>query len=97
MFWGRRLAEIHAFVSDRPPRNKFERWVKWQTSESNAFIVALAALLISIVVGILSLGLAVLQSWIAWKAWKDPIPADDADIVAKLQELMELIRQQNGR
>ena len=97
MFWGRRLAELYAFVIDRPPRNRFERWIKWQTSESNAFIVALAALFISIAVGILSLGLAILQSWIAWKAWKYPISGDNAEIIAKLQELVELMQQQNGR
>jgi len=97
VFWRKRLAELHAFVIDRPPRNKFERWIKWQTSESNALIVALAALFISIVLGILSLGLAVLQSWFAWKAWKNPILGDDADIIAKLQELIETIQQQNGR
>lgn len=97
LYWGRRLAELHDFVFDRPPRNKFEWWVKWQISESNAFAAALAALTISIAVGILSLGLACLQSWIAWKAWKDPVSNDVAEMVAKLQELVDLIRQQEIR
>jgi len=94
LYWGRRLAELHAFVLARPPRNKFERWVKWQTSESSAFAVALIALLISIVVGILSLGLAAFQTWIAWKAWGDSIFDADSEVVAKLQELIDVIRQQ---
>ncbi|KAH7009885.1 hypothetical protein EDB80DRAFT_610480 [Ilyonectria destructans] len=71
LYWGERLAALYDLVTDRPPRNKFERWIKWQTSESSAFAVALAALAISIVVGVLSLGLSAFQVWIAWRAWKD--------------------------
>ncbi|KAL6406835.1 hypothetical protein AUP68_09643 [Ilyonectria robusta] len=76
LYWGERLAVLHDLVINRPPRNKFERWVKWQTSESNAFIVALGALVISIIVGVLSLGLSGLQVWIAWRAWKDATNPD---------------------
>ncbi|PHH93005.1 hypothetical protein CDD83_2494 [Cordyceps sp. RAO-2017] len=73
VYWGERLATLHGLMKDRPPRNAFERWIKWQTSESNALLVAVLALVISIFVGILSLGLAALQTWIAWKAWKEPV------------------------
>ncbi|RSL97528.1 hypothetical protein CEP52_010827 [Fusarium oligoseptatum] len=78
LYWGERLATLHDFVVDRPPRNKFERWVKWQTSDSNAFFIALLALAVSILVGLLSLGLSGLQAWIAWKAWKEPNSPPDA-------------------
>ncbi|KAF5004050.1 hypothetical protein FDECE_9425 [Fusarium decemcellulare] len=71
LYWGHRLAEIYDLVMDRPPKNWFERWIKWQSSESNAFAVALAALVISIIVGCLSLGIGALQAWIAWRQWKD--------------------------
>ncbi|KAM5359542.1 hypothetical protein ACJZ2D_014398 [Fusarium nematophilum] len=70
---GTRLAEIYDHVIDRPPKNWFERWINWQTSESNAFAIALAALVISIIVGCLSLGLSAVQIWIAWRAWKDSL------------------------
>jgi hypothetical protein len=70
--------------------------MKWQTSESNAFAVALAALLISIVVGILSLGLGSLQAWIAWKAWTEPV-SNDEETTALLREIAELLRQQRRR
>lgn len=73
VYWGKRLVALHDFVLDPPPHNKFERWIKWQTSESNAFAIALFALLISIVVGFLSLGLASVQTWIAYKAWKETV------------------------
>ncbi|KAM5344944.1 hypothetical protein ACJ41O_010806 [Fusarium nematophilum] len=73
LYWGHRLAEIYDHVIDRPPKNWFERWINWQTSESNAFAIALAALVISIIVGCLSLGLSAVQIWIAWRAWKDSL------------------------
>jgi hypothetical protein len=95
-YWGERLATLQDFMRERPPRNKFERWMKWQTSESNAFTVALAALLISIVVGVVSLAVAALQGWIAWKAWRDPVSNDD-DIIEVLQQIADLLRQRPRR
>ncbi|KAH6850364.1 hypothetical protein B0I37DRAFT_112381 [Chaetomium sp. MPI-CAGE-AT-0009] len=95
-YWGERLAILQGFMRERPPRNRFERWVKWQTSESNAFALALAALLVSIVVGVLSLAVAALQSWLAWKAWKEPVSNAD-DTIAILQEIADLLRQQPRR
>ena len=95
-YWGERLAVLHGCTRERLPWNNFERWMRWQASESNAFAVALAALLISVVVGILGLGLAAFQSWVgwkAWKAWKDPVSNDD-DTVEILREIAELLRQQ---
>ncbi|KAK8062480.1 hypothetical protein PG997_014577 [Apiospora hydei] len=77
IYWADRLAALHAFVLERPPRNGFERWIKWQTSESNAFAIALLALLISIIVGVLSLVLASIQTWIAYKAWVEPVQVGD--------------------
>jgi hypothetical protein len=81
---------------ERPPRNRFERWITRQTPESNASAMALAALLISIVVGVLGLAAAGLQSWIAWKAWTEPVANDD-DTVAVLREIAGLPRQQVPR
>ncbi len=94
LYWGERLATLQEYMQRRPARNNFERWMKWQTSESNAFAIALAALIISIVVGVLSLGLAGFQTWIAWKAWKEPVSSGDAMI--SMQELIEIIRLQEA-
>ncbi|KAK0673178.1 hypothetical protein QBC41DRAFT_343236 [Cercophora samala] len=71
-YWGDRLTILHDLVRDRPPRTKFEKWIKWQTTERNFFLVAGLALIISAVVGVLSLVLAIFQSFIAWQAWKHP-------------------------
>ncbi|KZL88130.1 hypothetical protein CI238_04915 [Colletotrichum incanum] len=74
VYWGERLALLHEMVMSRPPRNKLERWLHRQSNEGNALFIALVALLISILVGIISIGLAAVQIWIAWMAWKHPTP-----------------------
>lgn len=72
-YWGERLAALHSFIMQKPPRNRLERWFEKQSTEGNALFIALIALLISIVIGIISIGLAAFQTWIAWMAWKYPV------------------------
>jgi hypothetical protein len=92
-YWGDRLAALQKFANERP-QTKFERWMKWQTSESKAFLVALIALCITILASVLTLGLAGFQTWIGWKAWKEPVSGDEE---ALLREIVELLREQRGR
>jgi hypothetical protein len=65
IYWGDRLAILHELVLDRPPRNYFQPWIRSKTSESNAFLVAMLALAITIIVGILTFGLAEFRTYIA--------------------------------
>lgn len=73
VYWSERLLELHNFMQNPPPRTRFQRWIKWQTTESNSFIVAMIALMITIIVAILTLGLTGFQTWISWQAWKHPL------------------------
>lgn len=73
VYWSERLLELHKFLQNPPPRTKFERWIRWQTSDSNSFLVAMLALIITIIVSILTLGLTGFQAWISWEAWKHPV------------------------
>ncbi|KAH7349156.1 hypothetical protein BKA66DRAFT_504406 [Pyrenochaeta sp. MPI-SDFR-AT-0127] len=72
-YWGERLAILHRLFIHKPPRNGIERWVRWRSSEANALALAMLALFISIVVGLVSIGLSAVQIWIAWMAWKHPM------------------------
>jgi len=96
-YWGERLATLHEFLQNRPPRNKFDRWIKWQTSDSNAFLVAITALVISVVIGLLSLGLAVCQTWIAWKTWKESVSQSGDIGVVKMQQFLTWIQEQGNK
>ncbi|KAF4965168.1 hypothetical protein FSARC_6986 [Fusarium sarcochroum] len=73
VYWGKRIAQLHEVAKSRPPKNRFEKWFQQWTTERNALLVALSALLISIFVGILSIILGSVQVWIAWMAWKHPV------------------------
>ncbi|KAK3900580.1 hypothetical protein C8A05DRAFT_17123 [Staphylotrichum tortipilum] len=83
-YWGERLAALQAFMRERPPRN------------GNAFALALAALLISVVVGVLGRAVAALQTWVACEAWAAPVSNDD-DTLATLREIVDLLREQARR
>lgn len=69
-YWGERLAHLHQLMSRRPPRNKLERWFHRHSTEGNALFIALLALAISILVGIVSIALNCVQIWITWYTWK---------------------------
>ncbi|CAH0044264.1 unnamed protein product [Clonostachys solani] len=72
-YWGERIRKLEAALAKPPPRTKLGRWLQSQTSERNALFIALLALFISIFVGLLSVILAAVQTWIAWMAWKYPV------------------------
>jgi hypothetical protein len=67
------MALLHRRMTHRPPRNKLERLFHQYSTEGNALFVALLALLMSIIVGIVSIALNCVQIWITWMAWKKPV------------------------
>ncbi|OCK75288.1 hypothetical protein K432DRAFT_409162 [Lepidopterella palustris CBS 459.81] len=72
-YWGERLARLEELIMRRDPRNKMERWFRWHTTDMNFLVVALLALAISIVVGLITITVTCVQTWIAWQAWKHPV------------------------
>ncbi|OCL12556.1 hypothetical protein AOQ84DRAFT_419352 [Glonium stellatum] len=72
-YWGGRLARLEELVIRREPRNKLERWFRWYTTDVNALAIALLALAISIVVGLIGIVISSIQLWIAWEAWRYPV------------------------
>ncbi|VUC35078.1 unnamed protein product [Clonostachys rosea] len=72
VYWKERLRKLEEALANPPPRTRLERWLQ-SPSERNAFVLALLALFISIGVGLLSIALAAIQTWIAWMAWKYPV------------------------
>ena len=71
VYWGERMAHLHTLMTRRPPRNRLEKWFHSHSTEGNALLIALLALAISILVGVVSIALNIVQIWITWRAWKD--------------------------
>jgi hypothetical protein len=72
MYWGDRLARLHELVKQPPPRNRFVSWIERHTSERNALTVAIVGLFLAALFGLLSLLVGIVQTVIAFLAWKYP-------------------------
>jgi hypothetical protein len=73
MYWGSRLAKLHDLVQHPPPANRLVYWFERHTSERNALSVAILALLLSALFGLLGVIIGCLQLAFAWMAWKYPV------------------------
>lgn len=71
-YWGERLSILHNFVHKPPPANAMVAWFERHTSERNALTVAILGLFLSVVFGLLSFIVGLLQLILAWVAYKYP-------------------------
>lgn len=72
MYWGDRIARLHDLVKQPPPRNRLVSWIERHTSERNALTVAIVGLFLAALFGLLSLLVGIVQTVIAYLAWKHP-------------------------
>lgn len=70
-YWGPRLAKLSEVVERPRPTNSFVSWFERHTSERNALTVAIIGLFMSVLLGLLSLVVGILQLAVAWYAWKE--------------------------
>lgn len=71
-FWGSRLLRLHELVANPKPRHRMGQWLQRHTSDRNALYVAILGLFLSAFFGFLSVVIGIVQTWIAWQAWKHP-------------------------
>jgi hypothetical protein len=71
-FWGDRLSALHNVVRNPPPENAFIGWLERHTTERNALTVAIVGLFLSVLFGLLSFIVGLLQLLLAWAAYKNP-------------------------
>lgn len=71
-YWGGRLSALHDIVRQPPPANAIVAWVERHTSERNALTVAIVGLFLSVLFGLLSFIVGLLQLILAWVAYKYP-------------------------
>lgn len=71
-YWGHRLAALHEIIKRPPPANAMVAWFERHTSERNALTVAIVGLFLSVLFGLLSFIVGLLQLILAWVAYKRP-------------------------
>lgn len=71
-YWGDRLSALHDVVKRPPPANAVVAWFERHTSERNALTVAIVGLFLSVLFGLLSFIVGLLQLILAWMAYKHP-------------------------
>ncbi|KAK4180180.1 hypothetical protein QBC36DRAFT_205161 [Triangularia setosa] len=71
-YWGDRLAALYKVVQKPPPTNALVAWFERHTSERNALTVAIVGLFLSVLFGLLSFIVGLLQLILAWVAYRNP-------------------------
>ncbi|TRX95935.1 hypothetical protein FHL15_003077 [Xylaria flabelliformis] len=71
-YWGSRLVDLHDELENPTPRGFIETWMERKSGARYIMMATLAGVLIAILLGILSLAVSILQTWITWQQWKHP-------------------------
>ncbi|KAI1756109.1 hypothetical protein F4782DRAFT_321019 [Xylaria castorea] len=72
-YWGSRLVDLHDELENPTPRGFVETWMERKSGARYFMMATLAGVLVAILLGILSLVVSIIQTWIAWQQWKHPI------------------------
>ncbi|MCJ1327308.1 hypothetical protein MMC10_003976 [Thelotrema lepadinum] len=68
-----RLLELYEELQDPRPRGWFEEWMERRSSGRYIMMATLIGVVVAILLGIVGLSISILQSWIAYQAWKHPV------------------------
>lgn len=71
-FWGTRLAKLNLVVNNPQPLGPIHSWLRRHTNEKNGLAVTIVALVLGAFFSLLSVIIGIVQTWLAWKAWKNP-------------------------
>lgn len=70
--WGSRLRDLWDEIRDPSPRTTVDNWLERMSKSRYTAMIAIIGLVTTVVVGVLTLVVAVLQLWIAWRQWVEP-------------------------
>ncbi|KAK7931729.1 hypothetical protein PG985_002441 [Apiospora marii] len=72
--FGSRLMDLYEEVDNPSPRGIMEKWFERKSGARYVMMATLVGVIIAVVLGILSLAVGLFQSWVAYEAWKHPVP-----------------------
>lgn len=69
--WGTRLMDLYDEIENPKPRGVLDAWLERRSKSRHVMMATIVGVSVAIVLGILSLGVSVFQTWISWQEWKE--------------------------
>lgn len=72
-YWGSRLMNLLNEIENTKPRGIVHKWLERRSRGRHVMIATIVGIIIAVVLGVLSLVVAIFQAWVSNQQWKDPI------------------------
>lgn len=72
-YFGTRLSEIYDELQDPTPRAGWESWLQKYSSPRYMLMATMIGVFIAVIIGLLGLAVACVQTWISYQQWKHPV------------------------
>lgn len=72
-YWGSRMLDLYEELQNERPHGTWDVWVERNSKNRHVMMATIIGVFIAVLLGLLSLGLAGLQTWISYRAWKNPV------------------------
>ena len=66
--------DLYEEILNPRPRNLIEKWAERRSGARYVMIATLIGVAIAVLLGVLALILSAFQAWVAYQAWKHPVP-----------------------
>lgn len=72
-YWGSRMLCLYEELENERPVGNWDVWVERNSKNRHVMMATIIGVFIAVLLGLLSLILAGLQTWIAYRAWQNPV------------------------
>lgn len=72
-YWGSRMLDLYEELQNERPHGTWDVWVERNSKNRHVMMATIIGVFIAVLLGVLSLCLAGLQTWISYRAWKNPV------------------------
>lgn len=69
-----RLMDLHEELLNPTPRGALFDWIERKSGARYVMMATLGGVVIAIILGIFGLAVGIFQAWVAYEAWKHPVP-----------------------
>ncbi len=73
-YWDSRLMDLYDEMENPKPRGLLDTWLEQRSKSRHVMMATIIGVATAVVLGILSLGVSIFQTWISYQQWKSPPP-----------------------